>query len=291
MPFLSDELVTKENWQVNISLKNYSTIKIGGKAKYFTKPTSIESVKRTIKLAKENSLRYQILGGGSKILFADSGFDGVILSTAILNKLDYSSGLLYAESGVKVGKIIEYSLKNGLGGLEFLYSVPCSIGGAVKMNAGAFGYQTADFIESVTVFDGKSVLTLNKNQCGFSYRHSNLDGLVILGVTLRLEKVNNAYSKCRYFLLKRQCTQPIALSLGSVFKNPTGISAGALIEKCNLKGLTVGGASISHKHANFIINKGNATSSEVLQLISKASSAVYDKFKVKLEREIIYIGE
>ncbi len=291
MPFLTDELVTKEKWQKNLSLKNYSAIKIGGTAKYFTMPTDIDGVKRAISIAKQNSLKYYILGGGSKSLFASDFFNGLIISTANLNSFDYSSGLLQAQSGAKVGKIIEYSLKNGLGGLEFLYTVPCSLGGAIKMNAGAFGYQTADLIESVTIFDGEKVTTLNKQDCNFSYRNSNLGDCVILSATLRLVKDNGAYGKCRYYKLKRQCRQPMQPSLGSVFKNPVGLSAGNLIEECGLKGLAKGGAVISPKHANFIVNKNQATFSDFIYLKEVMLKAVYDKFKIKLLDEVIYIGE
>lgn len=291
MPFLSDELVTKEKWQKEISLKNHTFIKTGGNAKYFVKPSNIESVKRAVDTAKKLSLKTFVLGGGSKTLFSDDGFNGLVISTAGLNSMDFSSGLLHAESGVKVNKIIEFSVKNGYSGLEFLYTVPCTIGGAVKMNAGAFGYQTADFVESVTVYDGVSVKTLTNKECGFSYRKSNLDNLIILSVTLRLVKSNGALGKCRYYKLKRQCSQPLSLSLGSTFKNPQGLKAGELIEKCNLKGQTKGGAEISQKHANFILNISNATSSDVFFLKQLAKQRVYEKFKITLEDEIIYIGE
>jgi UDP-N-acetylmuramate dehydrogenase len=265
----------------NVLLKNYTAFKIGGRAKYFFVAKTKDDLVKTILVARKLKLPFFILGGGSNLLVSDRGFNGLV---------------------IKYGQpLSSYVLK----GLEWAVSIPGTVQGAVYGNAGAFGKSMADVVEQVEVFDAKTgkVKIFKNKDCHFAYRNSifkKKKNLIILSVKIKSKKSNP--QKIKQYLDYRKKTQPLSFfSAGSVFKNPppeqspvrrksAGFSAGELIEKCNLKGKRVGDAQISEKHANFIINLGNAKAREVKKLINLVKKQVKDRFKIGLEEEICYLG-
>ncbi|MFH1575621.1 MAG: UDP-N-acetylmuramate dehydrogenase [Candidatus Nealsonbacteria bacterium] len=253
-------------FQENISLKKYTTFKIGGPARYFFTAKTKESLLKAVKEAKNRHWRLFILGGGSNLLVSDEGFKGLVIKAG-------SSLSLY--------------------GLDWAVGIPGTIEGAVYGNAGAFSKSMADEVESVEVFDAKAekIKIFKNRDCRFSYRNSIFKrnkNLIILSVKLKARKIN--FKKIKEYLAYRKKNQPLNLpSAGSVFKNPPGFLAGELIEKCGLKGKKIGGAQVSNVHANFIVNSGEATAKDVLLLIKLIKKTVYGKFKVKLEEEINFL--
>ena len=269
----------------NQNLSDFTTYKIGGKAKtIFVARTKSELV---------NIRRFYggyPLGKGSKILVADSGYDGNV----IVNRADgfvFDESGVWVESGVSLPMLVRDSIKRGLSGLEFACQIPASIGGAVVMNAGAFDKSIGDMVEYIEVLRGDEIIKLTADQCAFGYRTSAIKntGDLVLGARIRLQA--SADIK-RNILSAREGrkNQPHGKSCGSVFKNGNQKSA-VLIERAGLKGLCVGGAIISLQHANFIINHSNATASDVYTLIRTAKAKVYAEFGVRLQEEVIYLGE
>ncbi|OGC03996.1 UDP-N-acetylenolpyruvoylglucosamine reductase [candidate division WOR-1 bacterium RIFOXYA12_FULL_43_27] len=251
----------------NRPLKKFTTFKIGGPAKLLVVPESPEELRAFL---KKNRKPIFVLGGGSNVLFSDKGFDGVVVSTAKMKKL---SGNI-AEAGVPLARLK----------IPELAGIPGTIGGAVKGNAGAFGVSIGDFVEYVKCFDkkGKSFKLKPK----FSYRKSNIKG-IIYEVGLRINPKSGPADR---FLKERKEKQPWGTpSAGSIFKNPPNDSAGRLIEACGLKGQRIGGAQVSNQHANFIVNTGSATASDVKKLIKKIQKAVKSKFGIKLETEVVSV--
>jgi len=333
------------NLQKNISLKNYTTFKIGGPAKYFLTAGNKEEIKKAVELAKKLNLNYFILGGGSNILVSDKGFDGIVIkiqnSKFKVQNQNSKLKTIYAEAGVKLGTLVEYSIEKSLTGLEWAIGIPGTLGGAIRGNAGAFNYSISDFVKIVGVLDiqeekiknakGSNHLKPNKIQndrlkfkifenkdCEFGYRESifkHKKNLIILAAEIQLEKGDSKISKKRIqkYLQRRKSVQPFEYpSAGSVFKNilfseisPEAlkkcskieqfrqvgkIPAGWLIENVGLKGKKIGGAQISEKHANFIINTGNAKAEDVTILISLIKQKVRNNFGLQLMEEIEYVG-
>ncbi|MFH1780607.1 MAG: UDP-N-acetylmuramate dehydrogenase [Candidatus Nealsonbacteria bacterium] len=256
-------------FQKNISLKKYTTFRIGGQAKYFFIAKTKNDLLRAVKEAKERRLPFFILGNGSNLLVSDEGYKGLV---------------------IKTGKPLSSYVSKGL---EWAAGIPGTIEGAVYGNAGAFGQSMKDAVESAEVFDTKTkkVKIFKNKDCQFGYRTSifkrNRD-LIILSVKIKRRKSD--FKKIKEYLDYRKKTQPLNFpSAGSVFKNPSGFSAGELIEKCGLKGKKIGGAQISNVHANFIVNLGTATAQDVLLLIKLIKKTVKKKFKINLKEEIIFL--
>jgi len=253
-------------FQENIPLKEYTTFKIGGPAKYFFIAKTKESLLEAVQEAKKRRLPIFILGKGSNLLVSDKGYKGLV---------------------IKTGEPLSSYVPKGL---EWAVGIPGTIEGAVYGNAGAFGQSMKDAVESVEVFDAKTekIKIFKNSDCQFAYRDSIFKknkNLIILSVKIKTRKSN--LNKIKEYLMHRKKTQPLNFpSAGSVFVNPEGYTAGELIEKCGLKGKTIGGAQISNIHANFIINLGNAKSKDVLRLINLAKNKVKKQFGVKLEEEI-----
>jgi len=256
----------KSKIQKNVLLKNYTTFKIGGKAKYFFVAKTKKDLVEAIKLAKKMKLPFFVLGGGSNILVSDKGFNGLV---------------------IKFGQPLSSYIPKGL---EWAVGIPGTIQGAVCGNAGAFKKSMKDVVKEVEVFDTKTekVKILKNKDCRFSYRNSifrKKKNLIILSVKIKSKKSDT--KKIKQYLDYRKKTQPLNLpSAGSVFKNPAGFSAGELIERCNLKGKRVGNIKISEKHANFIVNLGRGKAKDVMKLIKIIKNRVKKKFGVTLEEEI-----
>ena len=273
-------------------LKKHCSIKIGGPADYFCQPKNVSDLKDAIMFAQEKKLPIMILGAGSNLLFCDEGFKGLVIK--LVKGLDWVRVVrtkVTVGSGVLLSKLLSNLIKNKLGGLEFLVGIPGTIGGAVVMNAGAWSKEIGQFVDSIKVLDksGKEKVFKRKN-LGFAYRRSVLqkNDFVVTEVSLRLRKSKKSVilKKIKEFMERRKGRQPLGIpNSGSVFKNPKGAFAGKLIEEAGCKGLRVGDAQVSEKHANFIVNLGEAKASDVIKLMSRVQKAV----KIKLEPEIVII--
>ena len=275
----------------NVSLKTLTTLKVGGISKYVFYPKNVTSLKKALTLFKENNINYKIFGNGSNIIPSDKIYDGVIIKLSSLNNLKINDEVIEVEAGYSLMKLAKEVIKLGLSGLEWANGIPGTIGGAVNMNAGAYKQDMSFVLEKITALDeNMNIVTLNKDELDFSYRHSRLmeENLICLSATLKLEKkdislIEEVVNKRKE---KRMETQPLEYpSAGSVFRNPFNDFAGRLVEECNLKGKQIGGAMISLKHANFIINKDNATGKDVLDLINLAKKEVKEKFNIELKQE------
>ena len=275
----------------NVSLKTLTTLKVGGISKYVFYPKDVTSLKKALTLFKKNNINYKIFGNGSNIIPSDKIYDGVIIKLSSLNNLKIEDEVIEVEAGNSIMKLAKEVFKLGLSGLEWACGIPGTIGGAVYMNAGAYKQDMSFVLEKITALDeNMNIVTLNKDELDFSYRHSRLmeENLICLSATLKLEKkdislIEEVVNKRKE---KRMETQPLEYpSAGSVFRNPFNDFAGRLVEECNLKGKQIGGAMISLKHANFIINKDNATGKDVLDLINLAKKEVKEKFNIELKQE------
>lgn len=283
--------------QKNISLKNYTFFRIGGPAKYFLKVEEKQDLIEAVKVAKDIKLPFFILGAGSNLLISDKGFNGLVIK--IGNKeYEIKDREIFVEAGMMLGELLMALLKDELIGLEWASGIPGTIGGAIQGNAGSFGKSMKDNVKEVEVFDLKEqkIKTFKNKDCRFDYRESVFKknrNLIILSVKIQLKKGNKKEieKRIKESLDYRKATQPLGFpSAGSIFKNPPGFSAGDLIEKCGLKGKKIRGAKISEKHANFIVNLGEARAKDVMALIGLIKKEVKEKKGILLEEEIQFLG-
>ena len=278
-------------------MSKHTSFKIGGAADFFVNPKSTKELKALLQIGRTANLPVCLVGNGSNLLVSDGGIEGLVVSTLKMKKITLvSEDEIFAEAGASLTAVCLFALKNSLAGMEFAYGIPGSIGGAVYMNAGAYGGEMKDIIKNVQSLD-KSLNLVERplEELGLGYRESvyKSNGEIITGVTLKLKKGNSHdISKQMELLMgKRQTSQPLDFgSAGSTFKRPVGYYAAALIDECGLKGLSVGDAQVSEKHAGFVINKGKATCNDVLKLIEEIKNTVYTKKGVKLETEVIFVG-
>lgn len=280
------------SFKENVPLKRYCTFSIGGPARYFAVAEDLEDLKIAFEFAKSKKIDYFILGKGSNILFDDRGFDGLV----ILNKIN---DFALEGNQVRVGAAYSFSLlgtktaRNGLGGLEFASGIPGTVGGAIFMNAGANGSETADALTRVTyLHENGDLENFQKKDLIFAYRTSPFQKMkgAIVSAVFDLHPSDIARKKQIDLINYRTKTQPYSdHSAGCAFKNPDQMPAGQIIEACGLKGLTVGGAQVSELHGNFIVNKGNASAQDVLQLIQEVQKKVKDQGCFILSEEIRYI--
>ena len=270
-------------------MSRHCSLRAGGITREFCAPENIEELSEFL---HHNNLPVLFVGLGSNLLVRDNGFDGVIIHTKNLKEMSFSNGLVEAEVGATLAKLSRFAETNLKHGAEFLSAIPGSVGGALAMNAGAFGSEIWQYVVSVrtTNLDGK-IQQRDKNDFVIDYRsvtHNHVDEFFISAqFNFDLEKAND---NVRDLLRKRNSTQPIGLpSCGSVFKNPKGKYAAKLIEQCGLKGYCIGGACVSEKHANYIINQNNASASDIEKLIMHIQTTVNNQHKIQLEPEIIII--
>lgn len=283
----------------NESLSKRSSFKIGGEARAYALPESVEQLKTLCTILNEYSVSPMVLGNGSNILFPDEGLRNlVIIGTEKLCAMELmEDGAIYAEAGISLAKLAIFAQQNALTGLEFAGGIPGSLGGGTLMNAGAYGGELKDVIESVTclTLPELEIKSIPNELCAFRYRGSAFKnfGCIILSAVLRPEKgdKDEIAAKMRELAMKRREKQPLDLpSAGSAFKRPEGYFAAALIDECGLKGYRVGGAQVSEKHAGFVVNAGGATAADVRQLMEDVQRIVLEKKGVELEPEIIMLG-
>ena len=279
----------------NEPMKKHTTFRIGGPAKYFAEPSSKEELKALIKAAKEEGIKPIVIGRGSNLLVSDDGLPTLVISLGEqFSEIKVDGNFIYADAGASLSAIAQAALKHSLSGFAFASGIPGSLGGAVYMNAGAYGGEMKDVIVESTYLDEN----LEEKVCtehDFSYRHSvyTENNYVITGARIRLSpgEAKIIGEEMATLAKKRREKQPVTMpSAGSVFKRPEGYFAGALIESANLKGFSIGGAEVSELHAGFIVNKGDATCKDVCDLISHIQKTVFEKDGVMLETEIKKIG-
>lgn len=285
--------------RINEPLKSHCTFHIGGPADLFYKAKNTEEITKLIKIAKSHSIPCFIFGGGSNLLFDDKGFRGLVIKIETQN-IEINNGEITADSGVLISKLINESISHKLSGLEKWFSLPGTVGGAVRGNAGCNGLETKDIFVKAKILNPKTgkIKEVDKNYLKFSYRYSAIKDTdeIILLATFKLknkpipkEKLKEITQKIQSERLKKQ---PVGLSGGSFFKNPSQLnSAGLLIEKAGLKGKTIGKAQISEKHANFLINLGGATAKDVKKLAKLIKRKIKKKFNTDLEEEVQVLSE
>ena len=282
--------------ELNTSIKKYTTYKIGGNAACVVYPKSIEKLVQLMKFIKFRNIKYKIIGNGSNLIFSDKDFEGILIKLTEFDNIEIFDNKIKVGAGYSLMKLSRIAVKNSLTGLEFAAGIPGTVGGAVFMNAGAYKSDMGYVVQSVKVLTKDfKVVELENKEMNFHYRTSFLQkhpDYVCLEVIIRLEKgkkdVIEDVMKSR--LKRRVESQPLNYpSAGSVFRNPTGMFAGELIEKCGLKGYKLGGAMISDKHANFVINIDNAKAVDVRNLISLAQEKVKKEYNVdlKVEQEFV----
>ena len=280
----------------NEPMKNHTSYGIGGPAKAFIIPKDKYELSKVLSFCKQNKINTYFIGSGSNLLVSDSGFNGAVITpNKVLKKLFFNDNKVTAESGVMLGKLVKESMKRDLSGLESLVGVPGTLGGALVMNAGAFGHEISNYISKVDVMKmNGEVYTLNHKNIDFSYRFSTFkrDEFILKAYFLLPTGTSKEIQKKRIEASKgRKSSQPLRFrSAGSVFKNHPKYPAGYLIDKAGLKGTKVGDAEISKQHANFFINHGNAKANDIIELIRLARIKVLEKFGIKLDLEIKTIG-
>ncbi len=283
--------------RVNEPMAKHTTFRIGGPAALMALPRTVGEAKMAVKTARELGVEPFFLGNGSNLLVTDQGYDGFLIKLAgELDQLREADRRLEAGSAVLLSRLSNAALGRGLTGLEFAGGIPGSVGGAVTMNAGAYGGEIAQVLESVTFLDeAGEICTLPASECGLSYRKSVFSDrrCLILEARFKLEQGDPTVIKARMDELteKRKEKQPLEWpSAGSMFKRPPGRFAAALIDQCGLKGLTVGGAQVSEKHAGFVVNRGGATCADVLELVRQVQERVLQRTGVELEMEVRVLG-
>lgn len=277
-------------------MSRHTTFKIGGKADVYVKVNNVTELQTVVCLAREFDVPYFILGKGSNLLVSDKGIKGMVISLGGIDSIDVDGNSIVCGAGASLRAVCITAQKAALSGLEFAYGIPGTIGGALYMNAGAYGGEMSQVVVSATAIDSNGNLKeLSREDMNLAYRTSifkNTD-LTIVNVKLMLKPGSSADIKAAMddFFGRRRDKQPLEFpSAGSTFKRPEGYFAGALIEKNNLKGVSVGGAQVSKKHAGFIINTGNATCNDVLTLIKKVQDTVKNVDGIELEPEVIFVG-
>lgn len=273
----------------------YTSLKIGGPADLIVFPASIPELAAVMEKITRHRLSFFVLGGGSNLLVKDGGLAGVVIHLKHFSRITLTGdSQIVAEGGVSYPKLSTYAMEKGLSGLEFAAGIPGTVGGAVAMNAGIPGEETASLLKEVVHvgLDG-SVRTLDTQKLRFGYRSSALPSGVVASATFRLAAASVAQveTKLKALLKRRRETQPLSFpNVGSVFKNPKPAFAGALIEQAGLKGHRIGDAQVSEKHANFIVNRGKATAKEVIALIDEIREKVSERHGIVLEPEVKIVG-
>ena len=292
------QIVALENIKLNEQLKPYTTFRVGGPATYFVEPESIQQVQGLISLCKEHQIDWFVIGNGSNLLVSDEGYDGMIISLQKhFSHVIHEDGQIRAEAGAMIAKVSNTAKKHSLTGLEFAAGIPGTVGGALVMNAGAYGGEIKDtLIEAVVLTEQGEVLTLEASQLELGYRKSCIldKKYIVLEALFGLQKGDEEKIKedMKHYNEQRRLKQPLdKASAGSTFKRPEGHFAAKLIEDAGLKGYQIGDAAVSDKHAGFVVNLGNATSKDIMNVCNYVADTVKEKFQVSLEMEVKKIGK
>lgn len=295
----------------NEPMNKHTSFKVGGPARFFAKAESIEDLKAAMTLARKKGLPYFILGNGTNLLVSDKGFDGVVITLAgeFSTIEDTGNGAFNVGAAVPLGRFARTTLKQGYAGIHKLAGIPGTLGGAIYMNAGAYGQEIGNSCTAVTVLDSEgNIRELTASECGFGYRQSifQKNKAIILSAAFQLQAASvesktiaDLEAELAECMAKRKASQPLNMpNAGSTFKRldtgaadtPTQIAPGYYIEQTGLKGFRIGGAEVSTLHANFIVNAGGATAKDILELSEHVQNKVAEKFGIELKREIILLG-
>lgn len=294
------EIVGKQNLLIDEPMNKHTSIRIGGIADYFVKVNSVEELKNVLEFANRNKLPFTIVGNGTNLLVREAGIRGLVLK---INFNDFkikkvsNDILITVESGMSLASLSSIALKEEIQGLEFLSGIPGTVGGAIRMNAGAYGSEIKDFVvkSRVMTYDGK-IKTMQLSDHQFEYRNSVFSKMncIIIDTTLKVKKGNKEDIKAKIEELaeSRRKSQPLEYpNAGSTFKRKEGIITAKLIDECGLKGYSVGDAEVSTKHAGFIINNGKATAEDVLSVVNHIKEVIKEKYNIDLDLEILVLGE
>lgn len=290
-------ITSEENVMVDELIRNHTYTKLGGKADVYITPETYSEVQDIIKLANKEKVSFTMLGNGSNLIVKDGGIRGIVMNLQKLSSIWREEDKIVAQSGARIIDASRTALAESLAGLEFACGIPGSVGGALYMNAGAYGGEIKDVLESTIVVTKEGdIRTLTAAELDLDYRTSNIpdNGYIVLEATFALNKANSTDIRevMDDLTFKRESKQPLEYpSCGSVFKRPPGYFAGKLIQDSELQGTQIGGAEVSKKHAGFIVNKNNASATEYINLIRHVQKTVKEKFDVQLEREVRIIGE
>lgn len=284
------------SYKEDISLKNYNTYRVNTISKFLVFPKSIEELQTILKFLKENNIKYYLLGNGSNIILSMDYYDGVMIKLDNLNTVIYKDNLVTAGAGCSLIKLSLDTIEKGLTGMEFSTGIPGCVGASIAMNAGAYNSDISNILKEITVLTpNNEIAKMTKKELDFEYRNSFLKknkDYIVLSATFELERGNIDEMKelVAERKKKRISSQPLDMpNAGSVFRNPEGKYAGALIEEANLKGYNINGAEVSQKHANFIVNRGNATGKDIITLIEKVQKEIKEKNNIELKLEQIIV--
>ncbi|MCL1883656.1 MAG: UDP-N-acetylmuramate dehydrogenase [Defluviitaleaceae bacterium] len=279
----------------NEPMSRHTSFKIGGPADYLALPTTADELINLWNTCKKDGTPLTILGDGQNVLVSDEGIRGVVALTNKMDKISLDGEKIHADAGVRLSALAEAACSASLAGLAFASGIPGTVGGAIYMNAGAYGHDIQEFIESVTLFVNGEIIVKSCEEMGFGYRKSIVQNgeMLILDAVFKLSKGDSSEirEEMKDLMNRRRKTQPLEFhSAGSFFKRPEGHFAGKLIEDSGLKGFSVGDAQVSEKHAGFVVNRGNATAKDVLELMNHVTATVFEKYGVKLEPEVQILG-
>ena len=293
-----NNVIAKDSILIDELMSRHTTFRVGGPADFFVTPKAKEEVRDVIRICKEAGMPYYIIGNGSNLLVSDAGYRGVIVQIyKEMNEVKVEGDLVKAQAGALLSGIAAKALGAELSGFEFASGIPGTIGGACVMNAGAYGGEMKDVLESVTVLTGEGkIIELGRNELELGYRTSVIakKGYIVLGAVLKLERGDGEKIKTYMDELKekRVTKQPLEYpSAGSTFKRPEGYFAGKLIEDAGLRGFQVGGAQVSEKHCGFVINRDHATAADIMELMRKVQIRVKENSGVDLEPEVKRLGD
>lgn len=294
----ASKILDINNILYNEPMKEHTSFKVGGPADIFIEPDGTEELKKAITSLKEHNIPYYIIGNGSNLLVSDKGLRGAVVKLGEkFSRVELDGESVISECGILLSTLSKIAAKNSLTGMEFASGIPGALGGAVTMNAGAYGGEMKDIVEWVEVLDPELRLKrLQGAEMGFGYRKSVIEprGYIAISCCLRLKQGNpEVINRIMTDLTERRKTkQPLHLpSAGSTFKRPEGYFAGKLIEDSGLRGFSVGGAQVSELHCGFVVNNGNATARDVYDVIRHVQKTVFEKFNIRLETEVKMLGE
>jgi UDP-N-acetylmuramate dehydrogenase len=279
---------------LNEPLSRYTSFRIGGPADYFFEPADREDLVALVGYLRRRDVPFMLVGKGSNMLVADEGIRGAVINLQEgFDRVGIENDVIRVEAGMSIARFVDFCIRNSFKGVEMLAGIPGTVGGAIIMNAGAYGGEISDRLVDVEVLRGGSIVRVPREEAGFRYRKSGFAGDIVLGATFNMERgdMEELMEMRRELLIKRNRAQPVNFpNSGSMFKNPPGSHAARLIEEAGLKGRKSGMAQISEKHANFIVNHGDARAEDVLALITQARDAVKKKFGITLELEVKLVG-
>lgn len=292
------EYIPKELIYIDEPMRNHISFRTGGNADFFIIPNNLNQLINLIQMCRQNQLPYYIMGNGSNLLVRDKGFRGAIIQIyKNMSEVKITGEEVWAESGILLSSLSNKLMNEHLTGFEFAGGIPGTLGGAIYMNAGAYGGEIKQILISADVIDEYgNMITLTNEELKLDYRRSILQekGYIVLNAKLKLQKgnIDEIKERMRYLTEQRKAKQPLEMpSAGSTFKRPQGYYAGKLIMDTGLKGHSIGGAQVSEKHCGFVVNKGNASAKDIIELIKHIQNKVQEKFGVFMEPEVRIIGE